>query len=94
MDEGDVRKILGPMLAEICQNLHKQYQIALHVEEEAELFIAHAGYNSQYGVRELRRTVEKLVQIPLSELILANKMEQGSRWQITQKDQELRFSIV
>ena len=55
----DVSKIVKPMLADICQALQKQYQVTLQVDEEAEILLAHAGYNPQYGARELRRTVEK-----------------------------------
>jgi ATP-dependent Clp protease ATP-binding subunit ClpC len=80
LDEGDVRKILEPMLADIASNLQKQHQIAWSVDEEAETFIVHAGYNSQYGARELRRTVEKLVQVPLSQLILSGKIKEHQAW--------------
>ena len=52
-----------------------------------------AGCNPQYGVRELRRVVEKLVQIPLSELILAGKLEKGSQWQLVRQGEGLAFCI-
>jgi len=81
------------MLEEIYRNLLKQYQVTLQIDKEAEIFIAQAGYNPPYGARELRRTVEKLVQMPLSELILAGKLANGSQWQLIQKDDGLEFSI-
>ena len=87
----DVRKILKPMLEEIQQSLQKQYQAALQIDSQAESFIAQSGYNPQYGARELRRTVEKLVQMPLSELILAGKLERGSRWELTLQGESLAF---
>lgn len=82
LGQDDVQKILKPMLEEIRQSLQRQYQVTLQVDEQAEIFIAQAGFDPQYGVRELRRTVEKLVQIPLSELILAGKLAKGSQWQL------------
>ena len=39
------------MLADICQTLQKQYQVGLQVDEEAEILLAKAGYNPQYGAR-------------------------------------------
>ncbi len=93
LGQADVQKILKPMLEEIQQNLLKQYQASLQIDEQAENFIAQSGYNAQYGVRELRRVVEKLVQIPLSELILQGKLAKGSGWQLIQKDGGLEFSI-
>ena len=47
----------------------------------------------QYGVRELRRVVEKLVQIPLSELILAGKLVKGSQWQLARQGEDLVFRV-
>ena len=91
LDEGDVRRIVKPMLAEICQTLQKQYQVTLQVDEQAEILLAQAGYNPQYGVRELRRTVEKYVQIPLSELIIAGKLAKGSHWQLVRQGEDLEF---
>jgi ATP-dependent Clp protease ATP-binding subunit ClpC len=78
----DVKKILKTILKEVCDDLIERYDATLKVTEEAEKFIAHKGYSPQYGVRELRRTVEKLVQIPLSNLILSGKFQEHSSWQV------------
>ena len=89
--EEDVRKIIKPILAEICQNLHKQYQVTLQVDEKAEIILAQMGFSPQYGVRELHRTVEKYIQIPLSELILSGKLVKKSHWQLIRKGEGLVF---
>jgi ATP-dependent Clp protease ATP-binding subunit ClpA len=54
----------------------------LEYTEEAEKCIAQKGYSLEYGVRELRRTVEKLVQIPLSNLMLSGKLKEHKEWQV------------
>ena len=92
LGQENVQKILQPMLEEIQNNLQTQYQVTLHVDERAENFLAQAGYSPQYGVRELRRVVEKLVQIPLSELILAGKLVEGSQWQLVRQGEDLAFA--
>lgn len=89
----DVRKILKPMLEEIQHSLEKQYQVTLVIDEQAEIFIAQEGYDPKYGARELRRAVEKLVQIPLSELILAGKLKKGAQWQLAQLGKDLVFGM-
>jgi ATP-dependent Clp protease ATP-binding subunit ClpC len=94
LDESDVRRIVKPMLAEICKTLQKQYQVTLQVDEQAEVLLAQAGYNPQYGARELRRTVEKFVQIPLSELIISGKLTKGSYWQLVRQGEDLAFSLA
>jgi len=50
------------------------------------------GFSPQYGVRELHRTVEKFVQIPLSELILSGKLVENSEWQLIRQGEDLVFS--
>ncbi|MDP2937292.1 MAG: AAA family ATPase [Dehalococcoidia bacterium] len=80
--EADVRSILRPMLDQICDDLREQHKVTLQVGEEAEGVLARAGYSADYGVRELRRTVERLIQVPLSGLILGGKLKRYSVWQV------------
>jgi ATP-dependent Clp protease ATP-binding subunit ClpC len=91
LDESDIRKILKPMLENINENLQEKYHVTLKVKEEAEKFLVQAGYSPKYGARELHRTVEKFVQIPLSELILSGKLAEHSQWQLVRKGEDLEF---
>jgi hypothetical protein len=63
------------MLAEIGQSLEAKYQKPLHISDEAMDFIASQGYSEEYGVRHLRRTVQTLVEAPLSRLILSGELK-------------------
>ena len=92
LTDEDVRKILGPMLDEIRKNLENQHGVDLKIREEVEEFIAQVGYNPQYGVRELRRTVERLIQAPLSSLILSGELRRFASWQVVCTEQ--RVSII
>jgi len=89
LSENDVKKILKPMLNEICENLQEQHQVTLRIGEEVERFLVKAGYSPNYGVRELRRTVERLIQIPLSRVILSGDLEKHTNWQIKCSDDEI-----
>ena len=74
-------KILKAMLDEIIRDIKTQQDISLLVAKEAEEFLVHKGYSLQYGVRELRRTVERLLQIPLSNLIISGRFKEHKTWQ-------------
>lgn len=76
LGEDSVRKILIPMIAEISADLKTRYNVSLRFSEEAELFLVQKGYSPEYGARELRRTVEKYVQMPVSNLILSGKLKE------------------
>jgi len=89
LNQRDVRKILNPILDEICENLERQHDIKLQIAEEAGEFVARTGFSPEYGVRELRRTVEKFIQAPLSSLILSGGLKRHAEWQIVCKDESL-----
>jgi ATP-dependent Clp protease ATP-binding subunit ClpC len=75
LGKADVKAILRPMLEEIGQSLEAKHHKPLHVTEGAADFIASQGYSEEYGVRHLRRTVQTLVEAPLSRLILSGELK-------------------
>lgn len=81
----DVLVILDGLLAEIIEDLKLRYSVTLKVSDEAKSFITREGYDPKFGVRELRRTVERLVQIPLSNLILRGKLNEEKNWEVVCK---------
>jgi ATP-dependent Clp protease ATP-binding subunit ClpA len=56
---------------------------------EAEQVLVRQGYNPDYGVRELRRVVERLVQVPLSGLILSGMLKEHEVWQVIRSGDSL-----
>jgi len=82
LSKDDIRKIAQPMLAEIGNDLKKKYKVNLQFSDEAEDFLAEVGYDTQYGAQELRRTIERYIQAPLSRLILSGEMKKHSNWHI------------
>jgi len=82
LDKDDLRKILRPMLDEISDNLHNQHGVNLQISEDVEIFITQEGLSLRYGIRELRRTVEQLIQIPLSRLILSGELKEHKCWEV------------
>jgi len=80
LDEEDTRAILRPILAEMCNSLQQRYGAVLQVTEEVEAFLVHAGYSPRYGARELRRVAERLIQVPLSNLVLSGKLREHRFW--------------
>jgi ATP-dependent Clp protease ATP-binding subunit ClpC len=87
----DVRNILRPMLADLIANLQQKHNVTLQITAETEQFLAQTGYSEQYGVRELRRTVERLIQVPLSKLILDGELAKHRDWQVVCAGQELKI---
>ena len=82
LNEEHVREILKPMLAEICDNVRTKYNVILKIGEEVDQFVTQEGFSQEYGARELRRAVERLIQIPLSDLIISGELGKSSSWKI------------
>jgi ATP-dependent Clp protease ATP-binding subunit ClpC len=91
LNKDHIRRILEPMLAEINDNVKTKFNIILKIEEEAAQFVAQMGYNQECGARELRRTVERLIQIPLSDLILSGKIEKCSNWKVVRGNEGINI---
>jgi len=64
---------------ERLQRLLAGREINLEVTESAKAWLAEAGYDPVYGARPLKRLIQKRVQDPLAELVLAGRLpERGT----------------
>jgi ATP-dependent Clp protease ATP-binding subunit ClpB len=57
----------------------KTKKIDLVVSGDAKGFLAEKGYDSHYGARPLKRTIQRFIQDPLALLVLENKFKEGDR---------------
>ena len=86
LDEDDIRQILAPMVEEVREALQRQHGVTLYVSPEARTVLARAGFSPTYGARELRRTVQRLLQAPLSELVVSGRLREHPSWQVVPGD--------
>jgi ATP-dependent Clp protease ATP-binding subunit ClpC len=91
LDEDNIQEILGSMIEELCETLREQHGTTLHVTPEAQACLAQAGYSRTYGARELRRTVDHLLQAPLSELVVSGRLREHAYWQVVPGEDGLAF---
>lgn len=91
LNQDDIGRILDLMLREVCDQLHQQHGVTLKVGAEARELMVRTGYSPAFGARELRRAVERLLQVPLSQLILSGELAKHTHWCAKRKGQELVF---
>ncbi len=77
---GHLRKLLGDRKIEISLN------------EEARNWLAERGYDPAYGARPLKRVIQKSLQDPLAELILAGKVLDGERVEVSVRNGQLAIN--
>ncbi|MBV8448066.1 MAG: ATP-dependent chaperone ClpB, partial [Hyphomicrobiales bacterium] len=58
-------------------------EINLELDNTARAWLAEKGYDPAYGARPLRRVIQKYVQDPLAEQILAGKLKAGDTASVT-----------
>jgi len=91
LDEDDIRQILAPMVEEVREALRRQHGVTLYVSPEAQTVLAQAGFSPTYGARELRRTVQRLLQAPLSELVVSGRLREHPSWQVVSGEGRLEI---
>ena len=78
LDHDDVKKIAKIMVEKLKGRMSKK-GMDLEIEGEAIGYISKEGYDQNFGVRPLRRTIEKLLEEPLSEKIINGELKEGDK---------------
>ena len=73
------------------RKLLEDRKIVIHLDESARKFLAEKGYDPVYGARPLKRVIQRQVQDPLAEKILAGEVRDGDRVAITAGTDRLLF---
>lgn len=86
----DLSSIVNLMLAKVGEKL-AHFDVKLDASEEAKKLLIDHGTDVEYGARPLRRTIQKEVEDPISELILQEGLEKKKVLHMDAKDGKLTF---
>jgi ATP-dependent Clp protease ATP-binding subunit ClpB len=67
-------------------------KITLVLDDAAKEWLGKKGYDPAYGARPLKRVIQKYVQDPLAEMMLAGKIHDGETVKITAGKDGLMFN--
>ena len=67
-------------------------KITLKLDDAAKEWLGKKGYEPAYGARPLKRVIQKYVQDPLAEMVLAGKIRDGETVKITAGKDGLMFN--
>ncbi|MBP5764403.1 MAG: AAA family ATPase [Bacteroidales bacterium] len=84
LTEQDIRKVVDIQL-DRCYKLMKDNDITLQVTDDARRFLAHAGFDPQFGARPVKRAIQHHVLNELSKALLGGRIDR-SRPIIVDKD--------
>jgi len=86
----DLAKIADIMFASLEKRLEER-NVTVGISKDAKEFIVKEGYNEEYGARPLRRTIQRLVEDKLSEMLLSGKLSDGDKVAVIVEDGALAF---
>src|ERR1700716_1723420 len=78
----DMVGIVDIQLAQL-EKLLEDRKVALDIDSEAKKWLADAGYDPVYGARPLKRIIQRELQNPLAEKILAGEIRDGDTVRVT-----------
>ncbi|MFC2078146.1 AAA family ATPase, partial [Candidatus Bipolaricaulota bacterium] len=92
LNREQVRQIAELMIAELKGRLREEREIDFELDDSAWDLLIKQGYDVRYGARPMRRTIERLIENPISECILEGEFGAGSLVRATADGEEIRFN--
>ncbi|WP_129670728.1 ATP-dependent Clp protease ATP-binding subunit [Candidatus Chloroploca sp. Khr17] len=86
----DLTCIVDLQIAELVERLREQ-KIALSLTNAAKEFLVVEGFNPVYGARPLRRTIQRLVETPISRELLRGIFKEGDAIEVDLEHGQLVF---
>ena len=92
LNREQVRQIAELMIEELKGRLREEREIDFELDDSAWDLLIKQGYDVRYGARPMRRTIERLIENPISECILEGEFRAGSLVRATADGEEIRFN--
>jgi len=90
LSRGDMDGIVRIQLRELQKRLEPR-KIVLELDDAAMTWLADRGYDPVYGARPLKRVIQKALQDPLAELLLAGAVKDGEHVRVSSDGEGLSF---
>src|SRR6056297_2861643 len=92
LSKDHIKEIVDLMLDDLRERLEEK-SIEIEVTEAAKAKLAEDGYDSEFGARPLRRTIQRQIENPLSIKILDKEFEEKNKITVDVKENEFDFQI-
>jgi len=92
LGQGEMGPIVEIQVGRV-QKLLKDRKIVLDLTDAAKRWLGRVGYDPVYGARPLKRAVQRYLQDPLAEKLLAGEIPDGSKVHIDEGDGALAIAV-
>jgi ATP-dependent Clp protease ATP-binding subunit ClpB len=91
LKRSEMTRIVDIQMGRLARLLEDR-KIVIALEPAAREWLAEKGWDPAYGARPLKRVIQKAIQDPLAELVLAGTVKDGDRVKISASKQGLTFN--
>ncbi|MDR3280430.1 MAG: ATP-dependent Clp protease ATP-binding subunit [Synergistaceae bacterium] len=93
LDKDELLRITQFMLKDVVRRAADQ-EVALSIEEEACQLLLDRGFDPKYGARPLRRTIQRMVEDKLADMLLEGSLSPGDHVSLARTTKDADKSVV
>ena len=94
MNKEEIRQIVNILLKKLEKRCKDQMNIELIVRSSVKDYLAESGYDSKYGARPLKRTIQNKIEDRMAEEILEGNIHAGDRVIVSMSKKDIKFSVT
>ncbi len=91
LNREDLMRIVDLEIAELQKRLDAK-NITMTLDDDAKALLIDEGYDEKYGARPLRRSIERYLEDPLAEALLAGTVQEGDNLAVGRDGDKLTFT--
>ncbi|HOQ67483.1 MAG TPA: ATP-dependent Clp protease ATP-binding subunit [Candidatus Atribacteria bacterium] len=91
LNQKEIEAIVDLLMKETRKRLG-EHKMEIDLTPEARSLVAREGYDPNFGARPLRRAIQKLIEDPLSDLILQGVFKEGDRILVGVEEEKIKFT--
>ena len=93
LSKEQVITIVDKLLLELEARLQEK-KLTIELTPAAKEFVAEQGYDPEYGVRPLKRLIQRTIENPISRMVIKGEVSAGDTIKTDCVDDELKLSVV
>jgi ATP-dependent Clp protease ATP-binding subunit ClpC len=93
LGKAEIHSIIDIALGSLLKRIHA-LKLEMEITESAKDFLSDKGYDPEYGARPLHRAIQKWLEDPLAEELLALNAKEGDVLLVTKSDKEDKLTIT
>ena len=91
MSKDNVEQVIDLQFSEYIDRVKEQHNITVSLDKTAKTVFLEQGYSEKYGVRELKRTIQRLFETKFAVALLKGKFKDGDKLTCYAKQGEICF---